>query len=112
MFFNGRKVLIIPPLLANDKLFINFSEKANIFNEFFRQQCRPISNDSTVASSYKYHTDERIICFNFVSDKHLKKKNNFRYNKANGYDGVSIRMSKLSSQSILTISLPVIIHNT
>ena len=37
-FVNG-KTPIIPPLLVNYNLFSNFMEKANIFNDFFVQQC-------------------------------------------------------------------------
>ena len=36
-FVNGKKTLIIPPLLVNNNLFSNFREKANIFNDFFVQ---------------------------------------------------------------------------
>ena len=37
-FVNG-KTPIIPPLLVNYNLTSNFMEKANIFNDFFVQQC-------------------------------------------------------------------------
>ena len=33
-FYNGRKIPIIPPLLINDKLEINFEKKAHHFNVF------------------------------------------------------------------------------
>ena len=38
---NGKKNPIIPTLLVNNKLISNFREKANIFNDFFVQQCQP-----------------------------------------------------------------------
>ena len=33
-FYNGKKVLIIPPLLINNKLISDFKLKANYFNDF------------------------------------------------------------------------------
>ena len=34
-FYNGKKVLIIPPLLINNKLISDFRLKANYFNDYF-----------------------------------------------------------------------------
>ena len=47
-FFNGKKIPLIPPILVKDQLVTNFLEKANLFNEFFTQQCNTIENDSTL----------------------------------------------------------------
>ena len=44
MFFNGRKIPIIPSLLIEGKLVSDFKEKANMFNEFFSRQCTPLNN--------------------------------------------------------------------
>ena len=49
-FVNGKKVPLIPPLLVNRKFVPNFLEKANIFNDFFSQECEPISNDGILPS--------------------------------------------------------------
>ena len=38
-FVNGKKTPSIPPLSVNNKLISNFKEKANIFNDFFVQEC-------------------------------------------------------------------------
>ena len=37
-FVNNKKTPMIPPLLVNDKIISNFSEKANLFNKFFASQ--------------------------------------------------------------------------
>ena len=47
-FTNGKKIPLIPPILVKDQLVTDFLEKANLFNEFFTQQCNTIENDSTV----------------------------------------------------------------
>ena len=43
-FVNGKKTPIIPPLLFNNNLIPNFSEKANIFNDFLVQQCHVLKS--------------------------------------------------------------------
>ena len=47
-FVNGKKIPLIPPVLVKDQLVTNLLEKANLFNEFFTQQCNTIE---MVASS-------------------------------------------------------------
>ena len=42
----GTKVPLIPPLLVNNKIVSGFTEKANLFNDFFASQCIPINNNS------------------------------------------------------------------
>ena len=42
------KPTAIPSLLINNEFVTNISDKANLFNNFFRKQCRPIANDSSV----------------------------------------------------------------
>ena len=42
-FYKGTKVPLIPPLLVNNKTVLGFTEKANLFNDFFASQCTPIS---------------------------------------------------------------------
>ena len=46
IFLNKKKIPCIPPLLHQDKLVTNFKEKANIFNNFFANQCSIVSNNS------------------------------------------------------------------
>ena len=50
-FINGKKTPIIPPLLVNNNLISNFRKKANIFNNFFVQQCQPIANNSILPTN-------------------------------------------------------------
>ena len=100
-FVNGRKILIIPPLLDNDKFSTNCLEKAHLFNEFFSKQCQPLENNSTLPKSNTYHTENRLNDIIFDSEKLLKTIQSLDANKAYGYDGISIRMLKLSSPSII-----------
>ena len=45
-FVNASKIPLIPSLPVNNELITDFFVKANLFNGFFREQCRPIRNDS------------------------------------------------------------------
>ena len=41
-FYKGTKVPLIPPLLVNNKTVSDFTEKTNLFNDFF---CFPVHSD-------------------------------------------------------------------
>ena len=101
IFVNGKKIPIISPVLVNDKFVTNFLEKANLFNEFFSKQCQPLQNNSTLPKSNTYHTENRLNDITFDKEKLLKIIQSLDANKAHGYDGVSIRMLKLSSPSVI-----------
>ena len=45
-FYDDKKILIIQPLLIDNKFVIGIQTKANIFNKFFAEQCIPLQNDS------------------------------------------------------------------
>ena len=45
-FVNGTKIPVIPPLLENNKLTIDFNINANVFNDFLNQQCTTVGNTS------------------------------------------------------------------
>ena len=109
-FVNGKKILIIPPLLVNDNFITNFLEKANLFNEFFSKQCQPLQNNSALPKSNTYHTGNRLNDITFDNEKLLKIIQSLDANKAHGYDGISIRMLKLGSPSIIK-PLSIIFQN-
>ena len=100
LFVNGKKIPLIPAILFNDQLVTNFSEKTNLFNEFFTQQCNTIENDSTLPNDLVFETTERISSFDISKDEITKIIRSFDPNKAHGHDGISIRMLKLCASSI------------
>ena len=97
-FVNNKKVLLIPPLLVNGKLA---AKKAKTFNDFFCQQCQPISNDSIVTLTPTCYTNKRLndIIFNYY--KILKIIQSLDTNKAHGRDDTSVRMLKLNCPFII-----------
>ena len=96
-----KKVLLIPLCLVSGKFVSNFLEKSNIFNDFFSQQCQPISNESILPLTPYYYTDEILSGVNFNHSKTLRVIQFLDPNKAHGHDGVSVRLLKLSSPSII-----------
>ena len=76
-------------------------EKSNIFNNFFSQQCQPISNESILPLIPSYYTDEILSGINFNHGKILRVIQFLDPNKAYGHDGVSVRLLKLSCPSII-----------
>ena len=109
-FRQWQKNPIIPPLLVNDNFITNFLEKANLFNEFFSNQCQPLQNNSTLPKSNTYHTENRLNDITFGNEKLLKIIQSLDANKAHGHDGISKRMLKLGSPSIIK-PLSIIFQN-
>ena len=55
----------------------------------FRHHCKPISNDSSLPSLYKYHFDEKLSYVDFTYDKILTVQP-LDPNKGHEHDGASI----------------------
>ena len=108
-FYKGIKVPLLPPLLVNNKTVSDFTEKANLFNDFFASQCTPISNNSVLPSRKSFL---RLIkgYTNSKEDDILKIIRKLNVNKAHGNDDISIRMLKICD-SVLTEPLSIIFNN-
>ena len=99
-FANGSKIPLIPPLLVNNEFVTDILEKANLFNDFFREQCRPITNGSSLPNNQTLETVTRLSDINIDTDTIIKLIRSLDRNKAHGCDGISIRMLKLCATSI------------
>ena len=91
-FLNGSKIPLIPPLLVNKEFVTDFLDKANLFNDFFRKQCRPITNDSSLPNNQTIETVTRLSDINIDTDTIIKLIRSLDPNKARDCDGISIRM--------------------
>ena len=111
IFVNGKKIPIIPPLLVKDKFVTNFLEKTNLLSEFFSKKYQPLKNNSTLPKSNTYHAEKRLNDITFDNEKLLKIIQSLDANKDHGYDGISIRMLKLSSPFIVIKPLSIIFQN-
>ena len=78
----------------------DFQEKANLFNEFFAKQCSLIDSESILPNF-------KLLTYNILDDIHLNEDDIINIiktldpKKAHGWDEISIRMVKLSSESII-----------
>ena len=100
IFLNNKKIPIIPPLYHKNEFVIDFKKKAELFNSFFADQYSLISNSSEFPSKLEYLIQSRLSLVTFSKDNIAKLIQNLDPNKAHGHDQISIRMLKLSSNSI------------
>ena len=99
-FDNGSNIPLIPPLLVNNEFVTDFLVKANLFNHFFREQCRSITNDSSLPNYQNIETVTRISNINIDTDTIIKVIRSLDLNKAHSCNGISIRMLKLRATSM------------
>ena len=99
-FLNNKKILVIPPILHDNKFITNFKEKAEIFNNFFAKKCSLINTSSDFPSVLSKKTYKLQSAIYFTSDDILQIIMKIDPNKAYGHDMVSIRMIKICEASI------------
>ena len=99
-FVNGSKIPLIPFVLVNNEFVTDFLVKANLFNDFFREQCRPIMNDRSLPNNQTIETVTRLCNINIHTDAIIKLIQSLDPNKAHGCDGISICILKLCATSI------------
>ena len=98
--WNGEKVPNIPSLLVNNKLITEFKAKANIFNEYFTNQCTKINSNSVLPLTLNHLTDDKLSSFNISSDVIFQLIKNLDLSKAHEPDEISLKMLKLCTPSI------------
>ena len=89
----SKKIPCIPPLFHNNKFISNFKDKAEVFNNFFAQQCTLIDNASEIPA--------RLNIIPVTRADIAKMIKNLDLNRAHGHDMISIRMLKLYGDSVL-----------
>ena len=99
-FVNGSKIPLIPPLLGNNEFVIDFLVKANLFNDIFREQCRPITGDSSLPNNQTIETVTRFSDINIDTDAIIQLIRSLDPRQAHACDGISICMLKLCATSI------------
>ena len=98
-FVDNKKTSIIPPLLVNNKIISNFSEKVNLFHKFFAFQCTPLENNSSLPPSC-LKTDRSLSSLEPNETDIFPIIKNLDPNKSHGWDNLSIKMIKLCGKSI------------
>ena len=85
----------------------DFTEKANLFNDFLATQCTPLTNNSVLPSAISFKTQSSI---NFEKEDILKIIRNLKVDKAHVNDNISIWMLKICD-SVLVEPLSLIYKN-
>ena len=106
---NKAKVPLIPPILENGIFITDFTEKAQLFNDYFILQCTTISTDSEIPGDSPV-TVPLINDFIISEDRILNIIRSLNPNKAHGWDDISVRMIKLSDVA-LVFPLKIIFTN-
>ena len=100
-FYNDKKIPLILPLLIKDKFVTDIKRKADIFNNFFAEQCTPLHNDSKLPPNLMFLTQSRLDSLDLNEDEILKIIRALNIHKAHGHDDISIRMIKICDKSLL-----------
>ena len=100
-FYNGRKVLLIPPLLIDDTSATDIQKKTNIFNKFFADQCPPLNNASDLPTNQIFLAQSRLGSSDFNGGELLQIIRALNMNNAHGHDDICIRMIKIHDRSLL-----------
>ena len=106
---NKVKIPIIPPLLENDIFVLDFTTKAEIFNDYFILQCIVIDAGSAVPNNVLFHAPP-LSNFHISDEKLLRIIRSLNPNKAHGWDDNSVRIMKISDEA-LVVPLRLIFEN-
>ena len=97
---NRKKTLNIPPLLENGIFVTNLQTKADIFNEYFVQQCSTIVNSSALPN-FQPTCNALLQSLDIDRGKVTKLIRALDTAKAHGCDDISISMIKICDTSIV-----------
>ena len=71
-FLNNKKIPCIPPLFYQNRYFTKYKDKAELFTNFFANQCSLIKNSSLLPSVLFKRTENVISFIDFGSDGIVK----------------------------------------
>ena len=91
---NKTETTNIPQLLENGIFVTNFQKKADIFNDFFVQQCSLNINNSVLPNPFP-RCNNRLENINIDADNVLEIIRSLDCNKAHGWDNLAISMVKI-----------------
>ena len=106
---NKAKIPIIPPLLEDGLFVTDFTQKAQLFNDYFILQFTTIDTGSKVPENIPV-TCTLINDFAISDEKILRIIRSLNANKAHCWDEISVRMIKLSDVA-LVVPLKIIFTN-
>ena len=106
---NKTRVPNIPPLIENDEFILDFTAKAEIFNDHFAKQCSTINTGSQIPQQ-TLSMAPPLTDFHISNEKILSIIRSLNPDKAHGWDDISVRMIKLCDVA-LVFPLKLIFEN-
>ena len=97
---NKAKIPIIPPLIENDIIVLDFTAKVEIFNDYFIQQCTTMDIGSELPPTSVPNTS-LLTDLSISDEKLLNSIRSLNSNKAHGWDHISVRMIKICDNALL-----------
>ena len=98
---NKAKIPLVPPLFDNDIFVLDFTAKAQIFNDYFILQCTKLDTGSEIPRDVPLCAP-LLNAFDISDEKILRIIRTLNPNKAYGWDEISIRMIKICDFSLVT----------
>ena len=95
--------------IVNNVFILNCRDKAKLFNDFFSNQCRLITNSITLPT-LNYLTDKRTVQISIRRNEIVSLVRNLNPKKASGSAGISGQMLFLSDDSVV-MPLKIIFDN-
>ena len=89
---------------------LGFTEKADLSNDFFANQCTPLPNNSVLPSAITFKTQSRLSSINFGKEDIIKIIRNLNVRKVHGHENVSVGMLKICD-SVLVEPLSLVYKN-
>ena len=96
---NKKRNTNIPPIIDDDIFISNFKKKADLFNDYFANQCI-INDNGSVLLSLVPTTAASLPHVSVTKEQIINIINNLSSNKAHGYDGISVSMLKLCAAEV------------
>ena len=96
---NKKRNTNIPPIIDDDIFISNFKKKADLFNDYFANQCI-INDNGSVLPSFVPKTAALLSHVSVTKEQIINIINNLSSNKAHGYDGISVSMLKLCAAEV------------
>ena len=87
--------------MVDDKHVTGIKTKANIFNEYFAEQCTLLKNNTVLPINQTFLTHSRLTSLDFSEEEILKIIRALNIHKAHGHDDISIRIIKICDESLL-----------
>ena len=87
--------------MIDDKFVTDIQTKGNILNKLFAEECTPLRNGSVLPVNQMLLAQARLKSLDFKEIEILQIIRTLNINKANGYDDISIRITKNCEKSLL-----------